>query len=91
MLWVLKRTVSMRWFFEHTKQKLKLIEEKIFTTLHSNIFCITRLISMVKVKNTNRICKIDTFNRTDKISHHKLDIKHITINRYKNINAIMCR
>ena len=33
MLWVLKRTGLMRRFFEHPKQKLKLMGKKIFTPL----------------------------------------------------------
>ena len=40
MLWVLKRTVSMRRFFEHPEQMLKLMDKKIFTILHSNILSI---------------------------------------------------
>ena len=31
MLWVLKRTVSMRWFFENPKHMFKLMAKKIIT------------------------------------------------------------
>ena len=41
MLWVLKRTVTMRQFFEHPKHMFKLIDaEKITLTLF--FFCLTR-------------------------------------------------
>ena len=33
MLWVLKRTVSMRWFFEHPKHMFKLMSKEINTIL----------------------------------------------------------
>ena len=33
MLWVLKRTVFMRWPFEHPKHMLKFMGKKIFTIL----------------------------------------------------------
>ena len=36
MLWVLKRTISMRRFFEDPKHMLKLMGKKIFTILHSD-------------------------------------------------------
>ena len=34
MLWVLKRIVSMRQFFEHQKHMLTIMGKKIFTLLH---------------------------------------------------------
>ena len=37
MLWVLKRTVSMRRFFEHPKQMFKLSDQKLLTILRPNI------------------------------------------------------
>ena len=36
MLWVLKRTVSMRRFFEHPKHMLKLTDKKIIAILRIN-------------------------------------------------------
>ena len=41
MLWVLKRTVSMRLFFWVPKTKLKQMGKKIFTILHSKI-CLSK-------------------------------------------------
>ena len=35
MLWVLKRTVTMRWFFKHPKQMLELMGKKICPFLSS--------------------------------------------------------
>ena len=35
MLWVLKRTVSMRRFFEHPKHILKLMDKKLLTIILS--------------------------------------------------------
>ena len=40
MLWVLKRTVSMRRFFVHPKHMFKLMDYKIFTILRSTILFI---------------------------------------------------
>ena len=40
MLWVLKRTISVRRFFEHPKHALKLMSKKIFTILHSKFLFI---------------------------------------------------
>ena len=37
MLWVLKRTVSMRRFFKHPKHMLKMMGKKIITILHAKI------------------------------------------------------
>ena len=45
MLWVLKRTVSMRRFFEHPKHMLKLMGKKIFTILRSKIVFISTYVN----------------------------------------------
>ena len=37
MLWVLKRTISMRGFFEHTEHMFKLMDKKITAILQSII------------------------------------------------------
>ena len=41
MMWALKRTVSLRRFFEHPKHMLKLMAKKIYTILRS-IFFLTK-------------------------------------------------
>ena len=41
MLWVLKRTVSMRCSFEHPKHMLKLMGKKIYTLFAEN-FCLSK-------------------------------------------------
>ena len=40
MLWVLKRTVSMRWLFEHPKHMLKFIGKKILQ-FYAEQFCLS--------------------------------------------------
>ena len=40
MLWVLKRTVSLRRFFEHTKHMLKIIGKKKITILRRFFCCL---------------------------------------------------
>ena len=47
MLWVLKRTFSMRRSFEHPKHKLKLMGKKIFPILRLQ-FCLSKPVHNVQ-------------------------------------------
>ena len=48
MLWVLKRTVSMRRFSEHPKHVLKLCVRKCLQ-FYTEIFCLAKLMKLMKL------------------------------------------
>ena len=57
MLWVLKRTVSMRRFFEHPKHMLKLMGKKIFTFLRQKLlFILTYGYAVIQLKLEYSLC-----------------------------------
>ena len=59
MLWVLKRTVSMRRFFEHPKHKLNLMGKKIFTIYAQNFCCSWPMLKYISgLRDQSIQCKV---------------------------------
>ena len=52
----LKRTVSIRLFFEHPKQMLKMMDKKLFKTSSFKFLLITRIVK--RIKRINFTCVI---------------------------------
>ena len=67
MLWVLKRTVSMRHSFGHPKQMSKLMDKKIFSILHSNLLVYLAVTTHIQYSfSRNGTCLIGNQQRLDK-------------------------